>query len=68
METITITEAHAVVFGPDGLGSETIVNLLKLEVLDIPEKSVKGKTGADIGWDVHKDAKITEDLRHEKDE
>ena len=43
METITITEAHAVVFGPDGLGSETIVNLLKLEVLDIPKSYLKSQ-------------------------
>tara|TARA_A100001011_G_scaffold96514_1_gene101523 strand:+ start:4213 stop:4413 length:201 start_codon:yes stop_codon:yes gene_type:complete len=65
METITITEAHAVVFGSDGLGSETIINLLKLEVLKLPNRSVKGKTGKDIGWLVHKDAKITQDFRYE---
>ncbi|MBE90463.1 MAG: hypothetical protein CMM76_13615 [Rhodospirillaceae bacterium] len=65
METITITEAHVVVFGADGMGSETIINLLKHEVLDLPEESAKGKTGKDIGWLVHKDAKITEDFRHE---
>jgi len=65
METITITEAHVVVFGSDGLGSETIINMLKNKVFELPEHSVKGKTGADIGWVAHPDAKITEDFRYE---
>ena len=65
METIIITEAHAVAYGPDGHGSKTIVNLLTLDVLKLPKKSARGKTGADIGWTAHKDAVITEDYRHE---
>ena len=65
METITITDAHAVVYAPDELGGRCIINLLNLGVLKIPVHSVKGKTGADIGWAAHKDAKITEDYRHE---
>ncbi|HIE84029.1 MAG TPA: hypothetical protein EYQ00_09390 [Dehalococcoidia bacterium] len=65
METITITDAHAVAWGPDGLGSQTIINLLQLKVLKLPKRSTKGKTGADIGWVAHKDAVITEDYRNE---
>jgi len=65
METNTITPAYAVVYGPDGFGSKTIINLLQLEVLKLPKRSTKGKTGEDIGWTAHKDAVITEDYRHE---
>ena len=65
METITITEAHAVVWGPDTVGGRCIINLLALKVLDVPYHSVKGKTGGDIGWTAHKDTKITEDFRYE---
>ena len=65
METITITDAHAVVYAPDESGGRCIINLLNLGVLKIPVHSVKGKTGADIGLAVHRDAKITEDYRHE---
>jgi len=65
METITITDAYAVAWGPDGLGSKTIINLLQLKVLKLPKRSAKGKTGADIGWAAHKDAVITEDHRDE---
>jgi|ETNmetMinimDraft_8_1059916.scaffolds.fasta_scaffold167951_2 hypothetical protein len=65
METIVITPKTAVAYGPDGHGSKTIINLLMLDVLKLPKRSVKGKTGADIGWTAHKDAIITEDYRHE---
>ncbi len=65
METITITEAHAVAYAPDEFGSKSIVNLLELGVLRLPMHSVKGKTGEDIGWTAYKDARITEDYRYE---
>jgi|TARA_R110001583_G_scaffold21333_5_gene81036 hypothetical protein len=61
--TITIFDAHAVVYGPDDFGSKTIVNLLEIGVLKLSKKSVEGKTGADIGWTAYKDAVITEDYR-----
>jgi hypothetical protein len=62
-ETITLTDAHAVAWGPDGLGSKTIINFLQLKVLKLPKKNAEGKTGADIGWIAHKDAVITADYR-----
>ena len=63
--TITIFEAHAVAYGQDDFGSKTIINLLEVGVLKLPKQSVVGKTGADIRWTAHKDARITEDYRHE---
>ena len=65
METITLTDAHAVAWGSDGFGSKTIINLLPIGVLKIPKRSAVGKTGADIKWSAHKDAVVTEDYRNE---
>ena len=65
METITITDAHAVAWGPDEFGSKTIINLLPLDVLKLPKRSAVGKTGADIKWTAHKIAVVTEDYRNE---
>ncbi|HIK67366.1 MAG TPA: hypothetical protein EYF95_05300 [Flavobacteriales bacterium] len=65
METITLTAAYAVAWGPDEFGSKTIINLLSIEVLKIPKRSAVGKTGADIRWLAHENAVITEDYRDE---
>jgi hypothetical protein len=65
METITITEVHAVAWGSDEFGGKTIINLLPIKVLKIPKRSAVGKTGADIKWTAHENALITEDYRWE---
>jgi len=65
MNTITLTDAHAVLWATNEDGSKTIINMLPLSVLSTPLHSMKGRKGADILWAAHKDAEITEDLRHE---
>lgn len=65
METITLTEAHAVVWIQNEDGSETIVNMLPITALRTPLHCMKGRKGADILWAAHKEAEITEDLRYE---
>ena len=64
METITLTNTHAVLWSPDAFGGQTMTNYIQLEVLKLPKRSAKGKTGADVGWTAHKDAVITEDYRN----
>ena len=65
METITLTDAHAVVWTKNEDGSETITNMLPIRALRTPLHSMKGRKGADILWNDHKDAEITEDMRYE---
>lgn len=65
METITLTEAFAVVYAPDDFGSKTIINMLPISLLSIPQRLAVGKTGKDIKWSAHKDAVVTEDYRNE---
>ena len=65
MEIITLTNTHAVLWSPDSFGGHSMTNYVKLEILKIPKRNAKGKTGADIGWTACKNAVITEDYRNE---
>ena len=65
METITLTDAHAVAYIENEDGSQSIIGLMPLHILKTPLHSMKGRTGADIRWAAYREAKITEDYRYE---
>ena len=65
METITLTDAHAVVWGKNEDGSESIIDILPISVLRTPYHSMKGRKGADILWVAYENVEITEDMRYE---